>query len=230
MTCSFLGIYCIFHQWPFRSSTWPGTSWTSRFSTLPSCHTLPPWRLQQLWRSLGTCMKVTSAASPSYGPLQWPTTQATTAPACGHWWDGSLRRWSGLQRANRRWVIIMPWRWNPQYGRPTMEYSVEGPSEFSRQSAKLQLAVSGGTTSVYFRNICLLYTGWLPVFAVGLKHQHRSFLFIFVKIIIWRKRTKSSKNPFRFKTWIGFVRQILIGSERLLFEVFFNCHLMSSCD
>ena len=51
-----------------------------------------------------------------------------------------------------------------------------------------------GTTSVYFviTNICFIPSR-LPVFAVEPQYRHQDF-FIFVKGIIWRTHTKSSKN------------------------------------
>ena len=65
-----------------------------------------------------------------------------------------------------------------------------------------------GTTSVYFgiAYVCFILSGH-PVFTVKPQYQHRDFFF---KSIIWRTHTTSSKKSCWFKSWMGFVGQILI--------------------
>ena len=68
-----------------------------------------------------------------------------------------------------------------------------------------------GTTSVYFgiTYVCFIPCK-LPVFVVEPQYQHRDFLYIFVKSIMWRTHTQSSKNSCWFKIWMRFVGPILI--------------------
>ena len=67
-----------------------------------------------------------------------------------------------------------------------------------------------GTTSVYFGiiDVCFI-PRILPVFAVGPKYQHWSFLFMSKISFQWHKQTLQ-RIPCRFKTLMGFVEQILI--------------------
>ena len=67
-----------------------------------------------------------------------------------------------------------------------------------------------GTTSLLWDYLCLLHFQTLPVFAVGHYYQHVKN---YVKNITRRTKTKSAKKSRRFKTWVGFVGQILIQLE-----------------
>ena len=66
------------------------------------------------------------------------------------------------------------------------------------------------TTSVYFgiTYVCFIPSG-LPVFAVESQYQHRFFSFL-CKLSFERHTQNLQKNSCRFKTWMGFVGQILI--------------------
>ena len=91
----------------------------------------------------------------------------------------------------------------------------------------VRLAVSGGQP---------LFTLGLPMFALSPAYflslpwssSTNDDCFIYAKNIIWRTQTNSSKIPCRFKTWMGFVGQILNksktplirGSLQLSFDVF----------
>ena len=67
-----------------------------------------------------------------------------------------------------------------------------------------------GTTSVYFGIIYVCFVPRiLPVFTVGPKCQHRFFLFM-SKISFEGHKQILQNIPCRFKTWMGFVGQILI--------------------
>ena len=93
-------------------------------------------------------------------------------------------------------------------------YCIEGPSEFSTQSAEVRLAVTGEQP---------LFTLGLPMFALFLvdflsllwSPSGNMNFFIFVQTIIWRPHTESSKNHVGLKLeW---------DWELLLFEVLFSC-------
>ena len=78
---------------------------------------------------------------------------------------------------------------------------------FSMQSAEVG---EWGTTSLLWDYLCLLHSQTLPVFAIGHYYQHVKN---YVKNITRRTKTKSAKKSRRFKTWVGFVGQILIQLE-----------------
>ena len=67
-------------------------------------------------------------------------------------------------------------------------------------------SVNNGDRYVCFIARILLFTS-LP------RGPSTNIDFYYVKNIIWRTQTKSSKRPCRFKTWMGFVRQILVKLE-----------------
>ena len=81
----------------------------------------------------------------------------------------------------------------PVWSTPSGIYCIEGPCEFSTQSAEVRLAVSGGQP---------LSTLWLPMFVYPNDNSclchgppaPTSINFIYDKNIIWRTKTKSSKN------------------------------------
>ena len=68
----------------------------------------------------------------------------------------------------------------------------------------------GRTTSVYFgiTYVCFIPSG-LPVFDVEFQYQHRCVSFL-CKFSFERDTQNLQKNSCRFKTWMGFVGQILI--------------------
>ena len=69
-----------------------------------------------------------------------------------------------------------------------------------------------GTTSLYFGTtyVCFIPSR-LPVFAVKPHYRHQDF-FIFVKSIIWRSHTKSSKNVmFPFQVFFSCLCDCLLG-------------------
>ena len=70
-----------------------------------------------------------------------------------------------------------------------------------------------GTTSVYFGIIYVCYiASILPVFAVGPHYQHWLFSFM-SKISFKGQKHNLRKIPYMFKTWMGYVIQILIKLE-----------------
>ena len=77
-----------------------------------------------------------------------------------------------------------------------------------------------------------LFTLGLPMFALSLLHFLSLLWAPSTNIYFLKNLSKvpfegHTHNPYRFKTWIGFVGQIL-SWELLPFEVFFSCLLMSS--
>ena len=89
-----------------------------------------------------------------------------------------------------------------------------------------------GTASVYFENTYVCFIPIiLPPLLWGPQLQHR--VFIYVKNIIWIQKQNHRKIPWRFKSWMGFVRQILINLETSAVLGFLQlslwCPLMQTC-
>ena len=88
----------------------------------------------------------------------------------------------------------------------------------------VRLVVSGGQP---------LFTLGLPMFALSPAYSLSSpwspstndDCFIYAKNIVWRTQTNSSKIPCRFKTWMGFVAQILNKSKTPFIRGFFHLSL-----
>ena len=88
-----------------------------------------------------------------------------------------------------QWII---WYWRSKWNLHTVYWDAVG--------------CEWGTTSVYFgiTYVCLI-PSILPVFAAEPQYRHQ-YIFVFVKSIIWRTHTKSSKNFMLVKNLNGVCR------------------------
>ena len=99
---------------------------------------------------------------------------------------------------------------------------IEGPGEFSIQSAEVQLAVSGGQPLFTLGSTMFALSLWYFLSLPWAPSTHIDF-FIYVKNIIWRTNTKSSKTFHEYlKLEWGLWEKYWLNWKRLQFEVFFS--------
>ena len=120
------------------------------------------------------------------------------------------------------YLLVSSWHWNPQNGRPPVEYvniCIEGPCVISIQSARAPLAVSGGQP---------LFTLGLPIFSLSLEYvlslswgtSTSVFFYFFLLNISFEGHKKSSTISFRFK---GLYDEYWPSWKRLSFDIFVGC-------
>ena len=119
---------------------------------------------------------------------------------------------------------ILTYRWNPQCVRPPIGiYCIEGPGEFVHSLFRRGWLWVGDNHYLLWDYLC--FALWLEYFLSLPWGPSTSVDFLFMsKISFEGQKQTLKKNSCRFKTWMGFVGQILMK----LFEVFFSCPLISS--
>ena len=122
--------------------------------------------------------------------------------------------WSWIVNGKVTFVVNQAWYWNPRYGRPPPQWNMW----YWMSKCIFHTVCWGaidcewGTKSIYFEILFVYFITMILLLSL-LWGPSTDFFFNFCPKFYVKDTNKIFKNPCRFRTWIGFIVQILIKLE-----------------